>query len=136
MVINSIDRWIDFENGSIVHLCGSLKFLHPSRKKSIDSPMVLASLRLTFPLSTFGIRYWPINLAGCLERGKWKEVFVSVKEMAWIFYFSFINCYEWFHFCIPSTQYYLILSYCSKVWNYDEILRLANFASSADFYDL
>ena len=85
--------------------------------------MVLARLRLTFPLSTFGIRYWPINLAGCLERGKWKEVFVSVKEMAWFFYFSFINYYEWFHFCIPSTQYYLIFSYCSKIWNYDEILR-------------
>ena len=66
MVINSIDRWVDFENGSIIHLCCSLKFLHPSRKKIIDSPMVLASLRLTFPLSTFGIRYWPINLVGCL----------------------------------------------------------------------
>ena len=55
--------------------------------------MVLASLRLTFPLSSFGIRYWPINLAGCLERGKWKEVFVSVKEMAWIFYLQ-LNEYE------------------------------------------
>ena len=37
--------WIDFENGSTVHLWGPLKFPHLSRKKNIGSPMVLASLR-------------------------------------------------------------------------------------------
>ena len=36
--------WIDFENGSTIHLWGPLKFPHLSRKKNIGSPMVLASL--------------------------------------------------------------------------------------------
>ena len=121
--------WIDFENGSTVHLWGPLKFPHLSRKKNIGSPMVLASLRLTFPLSSFGIWYWPINLAGCLERGKWKEVFVSVKKMAWIFYLCMcqLSLMVSFLHCVNSILHrYLVFTYCSKIWNCQQISMIIN----------
>ena len=111
-----IQFWIDFVNGSIVHLCGSFTFPRLSRKKNIDSHMVLASLRLTFPLSSFGIWYWPINLAGCLERGKWKEVFVSVKKMAWIFYLCMVSILHSVYFLLFDI--YLLLKNMKLRWNF------------------
>ena len=127
MVINSIlDRFWKRINCSPVWLS---YIPHLSRKKNIDSPMVLASLRLTFPLSSFGIWYWPINLAGCLERGKWKEVFVSVKKMAWIFYLCIcqLSLMVSFLHCVNSILHrYLVFTYCSKIWNCQQISMIIN----------
>ena len=88
------------------------------RNTNIDSPMVLASLRLTFPLSSFGIWFWPINLAGCLERGKWKEVFVSVKKMARIFYLLIYGFNFAFHplliiwYLLIAPKYKIMMKFC------------------------